>query len=948
MGNNQSTEQIRGANNARPRTHQIGPPHLVSLRRVDLSAQDGASPSPFSSPAPPRATLSAPRPAPSPALPPGSWPALSPGLPPATLSASSPALSPTLPTSTSPALSPARSPRFRSTGRAQEEIATTSPATHVPQRPLSIIPEAGCTESTYSDATPRTKPSAMFTNNSSASARLGIADFNSFLVLATNTDIETAISLLREIKKHASPEDLVALHQALEPEKCAEPIDLSKLTSSSSHPSVQGCICGLSKGLGPQLTSKRVSSTPRLGSLICDEKTWAGREFLRTLTSLQDRPTSPHPECLRIVPPTPNSSVPDAIESRHDEGKSERGDLLHLSRETARKPSAATSKSKGSPTTPPHPQRTDSLSPPPTGESGYSSGSSGKSSNSWHQYKAASGWGLASRCESPLVIDSTDQKCSRRYVAFNAFSDNLTGSNCACDRGSTTAVKLQSISSHSSSIVQKRLQKRKPAPIFQDTKLREPDTRRSTFSRRWVWDPSSPNNATRDDRELGTLAQEAADRVKNKTPHPARQVTRQIAELEADKPSLPSQGRSLSLSHYRSNEYKTDIIQLSELEASHPWPTVASHSRTRSSSVPCRKSQLFELEADRPSTPVRKHKRRSCLVCQRSSSMSDITALDAHLLAELEMHRPLTAPLSMQGRERDPSSCPKRTSKERSIAHHASIADLGATANSLGSVLYDMGVIGVIPDPDNNGFGSKQDVQQRHHCQQQGKSQDNPEVPVKEKSRAAQSLHDAPSASMIDKSKYCSETKALTKSHLPSSVEQVAEPIIDINKASLPQTAYRSASTVHSDKTISSAINEVLLAPITYIPEPEAQQHADTISSTNRNKPSTSQCASMAQALAVNSVSTPPSPQHNGTTSPTTRTAPGSPQYAWLSQPPVGTSLPTTPSDSSRKQSQWRKQSQISHLVARFELADTNTNTKGSRELHRNASMPTMRHRRFD
>lgn len=935
MGNNQSTEQIRGTSKSRPNTpwaHQVGLPPSVAMRRIDLSAQDGASPSPFSSPALPRATLSTLPTSPS-ALPPGSWP--SPALPPAKLSslsspalptstspapALSPGLSPGLPASTSPALSPSTSPRFYSTARAEQDVTTTL-ATHVPKRPLSIISE---TEPVHSEATPRVSSSATSTTSSSASARLGVADFSSFLISASNMDVETAISLLQEIKKHASPEDLVALHQALEPERHSGNLDTSKSTSSSSNSS-GGCICGLDKAPVPQPITMRSSSAPRLGSMICDEKTWAGREFLRTLTSLQDRPTRPHPECLRIVPPSPELSPPDAIDSQHEDGQGERGDSIQPHEKKARMPSVTAPMSKESPTTPQHPQRTDSLSPPTptTGDSGYSSASSGKSRN-WHQYKAASGWGLAPRCQSPLKADSIDQKSLQRYVAFNASFDSLTGSNYAGNGGSVTAVKLQSISSHSSPIVQKRLQKRRPPPITQSTKHNDPDTQRNNLSRRF-WNPSAcstPSPPTEDYRELVTLAHAAADRVNNKTPNPFRQVARQIAELEADRPALPLSSRRRSICSIRNSSTEIDISHVAELEAGRPTPAL--YRLTRSCSLPRRRSQLIELEADRPPTPpVRTHKRRSSLLCRRSiSSQLEITPPDARLFAELETCRPqwpLTAPIAMQTRGREPSPGPERTKKERSIAHHASIADLGATASSLGSILYDMAV--------TNEACSKSDVQQQQqHCQHRCKSLGDLKVVARETSR--RQIHDdAPSVPTIDTSKYCCEKKALARDHSPPAV--------------LEPTAVSTTTDT----------NKVLLEHITDILESKVQRHNDTNSSTARTQTGTPQCASLPQPPV--GTSTPASPSHpkrkqsqtmlsQPPIGPSLPTTPITPQWVVLSQQPVGSSTPTTSGHTARKRSQ------ISHLVARFELADTATETKGSRELHRNASMPIMRHRRGD
>jgi hypothetical protein len=686
--------------------------------------------------------------------------------------------------------------------------------------------------------------------------------------------------LLQEIKKHASPDDLVALHQALEPEKRSMGIDTSKVTSSSSHSSVQGCICGLDKGPGPQPTTRRSSSAPRLGSMICDENTWAGREFLRTLTSLQDGPTRHHPECLRIVPPSPESSAPDAIESQHEDGQGDRGDPIQSPGKTARMSKVTTSISKESPTTPQHPQRTDSLSPPTTGDSGYSSGSSGKSRN-WHQYKAAAGWGLSPRCESSLKVDSTDQQHSQRYVAFNASFDSLTGSNYAGNGGSLTAVKLQSISSHSSSsIVQKRLQKRRRPPIASNLlptiSSRPQRTRpRNNFSRRF-WNSSecsSPSPPAEDNRELETVAHAAADRTNNQNSHPAHQVTRQIAELEADRPAPPLSSRRQSLYSFfnSSTEDEADGPQPAELEAAQP--TLAKYRQSRSCSLPRRRSQLVELEADRPPTPpVRTHKRRSSLLCRRSTAPPlQITPPDARLFAELETHRPqwpLTAPIAMQDRGREPSPRPNKTTRERSIAHHASIADLGATASSLGSILYDMAMA--------NEACSKQDAPHLQHFQHRCKSLSDLETVAKE-TRRRQIHDDAPPVPVIDTSKYRCETKAMTTARSRPSLEHTAVPAIDTNK--------------------------VLLKHIAHTPESNVN---DTTSSITRNKTS-------------------------------------APQDVSLPQPPIGPLSPTMPSTPSHTA---RKPSQISHLVARFELADTAASTKGSREMHRHASMPTMRHRR--
>jgi hypothetical protein len=847
------------------------------------------------------------------------------------------------------------------------------PATHVPKRPLSVISESGCSESDYSEASPRIKSSALSTTNSSPSARLGMADFSSFLVSASEMDVETAIKLLREIKKHASPADLAALHQALEPERRSAVVDASKLTRSSNCSTVQGCICGLSQTPGSQPVTTRLSSPPRLGSLMCDEKTWAGREFLRTLTALQERSTSPHPECLRIVPPTPDS-VPDSIESRLEDVQSERSDSTRPSGKTSRKPSSATSASKHSPTTPQHPKRSDSLSPPPTGDSGYSSGSSGRSS-SWNQYKAASGWGLATRCESPLKMETPEQKSLRRYVAFNASFDSLTGSNYAGNRGSVTAVKLQSISSHQAPIVQKRLQKRRPHTITQGTKQDDAETPRTNFARRF-FNPSTsstPILPTEDFRELVMLAQAAAEanksrvknkspqpysmnvtrvnnktphpssqvvsRVNNKTPHPsrqvvsrinnktphhsrqdARQIVRQIAELEADRPSRP---RSLSLFDDRSTGYKEDITQLHELEADQPSIIFT---RARSCSLPRRRSQLVELEADRPPTPPpRSEKRRSSLFSRRSASYQlEITPPDARLFAELEAHRcPLTAPIEMQSRNRNRSSSPgfTRTNKERSVAHHVSIADLGATANSLGSILYDMTVTGVIPDNNllKQGASSKQDVpstqdssstqdapsteetspaqtletlQPRRYSQHGGlrcKSLDD----LKASATRPQLAAEPPSLPLIDTAKYSSDTKSLA--HRAFALERIAGvPTTNTNKGLLEQITDNPWSV--STETSSAITTQVASSPL-----------AEPANAVGRSLPTT----------------------------PSRR-------------PREHTPMPVTPTTPSRQVSRKHIDTQILLLVERFELADTQMPAavvvpEGG--LHRNASMPTMRQR---
>jgi hypothetical protein len=621
---------------------------------------------------------------------------------------------------------------------------------------------------------PRLNSSPASTTNSPASARLGIADISSLLGSTSDMDVGTAIMLLREFKKHASPEDLVALHQALEPEKLSEDLDTSKLTSSSSYSSVHGYVYGLDEAPGLRPKAMRRSSSPMLGSLIGDERSWAGREFRRTLTFLQDQPTSPHPECLRIARPRAESFSPDANESWYEDEQRRRGDSIQPSREIARMPYVTTSTSEQLPTTPQHLQRTEVLSPPPTGDSGYSSGSSSKSSN-WNQYRVSSGWGLVPRCNSPLNMDSTDQTCLPKYVALNSSFDSLTSSKYDGNRGSATAVKLQIISPKQAPIVQKRLQKKRPPPIMQGTKQCDPNTPRTNFSRRFSSPSgcSTPKLPTIDHRELGPVTQIAAD------PNKSRPQARQVAGIEADRPvpRMQSRKQSLSLSRDRSTEDKAEITQLFELEADRPnW---ANYSRTRSRSLLCRNSsaekedtthsdarQPVELEADRPSSPpVRTQRRRSYLSSRRSTSYKvDITQPDARHFAELEADRPPTPP--MQSRKREPSPRPNASTKERSSTL-VSIADLGATASSLGSVLYDMAITGIIPD---NNISPNQHVQQHYHCQQRCKSLGDLKWVGREASRLQ--MRDAPPVPVIDTSKYSFEQIAMDTDKPENNVQQ--------------------------------------------------------------------------------------------------------------------------------------------------------------------------------
>jgi hypothetical protein len=751
--------------------------------------------------------------------------------------------------------------------------------------------------------------------------------------------------LLQEIKKHASPEDLVALHKALEPEKLPGDHDSCKLSSSSNCPGLKGCVCELNKASEFQPTTSRLSSTPRLSSLMADEKSWAGREFLRTLSYIQDNPSPAHPECLRIANPRPESSrsAPDSIglwqECERRAAKS--------SGKTASMPT-----SKKSPTTPQHPKRADSLSPPPTGDSGYSSGSSGRSS-SWHQYKAVTGGDIAPRCESPLKMDSADQKCLRRYVALKSSFDSLTGSNYDGNKADEAAVKLQSISSNQSSIVQKRLQKKRPAPILEGTKQYDPYTpSRPNFSRRF----SNPSGSctsilpTEDCRELVSLAQAAAERinkktphpapaervnnktphpasaerVNNKTPHPARKPARQLAELEADRPTRPLHGRrrSLSFLFHKSIEDKVDITHLVELEADRPH--LAIYSRTRGRSVLRRRSttydahQLAELEADRPTSPVaRPLKRRSAsLFTRRSGSYKvEIPRPDSRHFSELEAPREPTPPArSRESTPSPPISNKTSLDRERHVSHHVSIADLGATANSLGSILYDGIVTGMIPDsnvpakqdvelllpkqyvppskpdvqqqssPRQDAAPAKQDVQHTHPSQQRCKSLGDLKFIATEVRRTQTA--DVPSVPVLDTAKYSFETKAL----VAAQPARVPTPKISLDLVDAPTVSFES--------------------------KPDTTVH-DT----------SSFIASLAQQWVTLNAARPMA------------SMPNTPCY-----PPAMPKSPTTPT---RHSSRKHLDSQISHLVARFELADTSASVVcgNGRELHRNASMPTMRRR---
>jgi hypothetical protein len=757
--------------------------------------------------------------------------------------------------------------------------------------------------------------------------------------------------LLQEIKKHASPEDLVALHKALEPEKSSGDHDTCKSSSSSSCPGVKGCVCELNTASEFQPTASRLSSTPRLSLLMADEKSWAGREFLRTLSYIQENPSPTHPECLRIANPRPESSrsAPGSV-----------GSWQECERRAAKSSGKTASMpvSKRSPTTPQHPKRADSLSPPPTGDSGYSSGSSGRSS-SWHQYKAATGGEIAPRCESPLKMDSADQKSLRRYVALKSSFDSLTGNNYDGNKSDETAVKLQSISSDRSSIVQKRLQKKRPAPIMQGAKKYDPYTpSRPNFSRRFS-NPSGSSTPTlpaEDCQELVSLAQAAAERinkktphpaatervnnktphpfsverVNNKTPHPARKPARQLAELEADRPTRPVHGRrrSLSFLFHKSIDEKIDITHLVELEADRPHLAIYSKTRGRSMlrrrSTTCDAHQLAELEADRPASPAaRPLKRRSAsLFTRRSGSYKvEIPRPDSRHFSELDATRTPTPP--MQSRTPSPPVS-KKTSldRERHASHHVSIADLGATANSLGSILYDGIVTGMIPDtnvppkqevelllPRQYVPPSKRDVQQspKQDVQQTSLKQD--AAPLKQDAlhhqqrckslgdlkSIASSVHtqtsDVPAVPVLDTAKYSFETKALVAATQPPT--RVPTPKISLDLVDAPRISFET--------------------------KPDTTVHDTSIF-----------IASLAQQWVTLNAARPMA------------SMPNTPCY-----PPPMPKSPTTPTRHAKKQSQ------ISHLVARFELADTSASAaivassmpRGNRELHRNASMPTMRRR---
>jgi hypothetical protein len=729
--------------------------------------------------------------------------------------------------------------------------------------------------------------------------------------------------LLQEIKKHASPEDLVALHKALEPEKPSGDHDSCKSSSSSSCPGVKGCVCELNKASEFQPTRSRLSSAPRVSSLMADEKSWAGREFLRTLSYIQDNPSPAYPECLRIANPRPElfRPAPDSI-----------GSWQECERRAAKSSGKTASMpvSKKSPTTPQHPKRADSLSPPPTGDSGYSSGSSSRSS-SWHQYKAVTGGEIAPRCESPLKMDSAEQKCLRRYLALKSSFDSMAGNNYDGNKADEIAVKLQSISPNQSSIVQKRLQKKRPAPILQGTEKYDPYTpSRPKFSRRFP-NPSgssTPIPPTQDCRELVSLAQAAAERinnktphtasaerVNNKTPHPARKPARQLAELEADRPTQPLHGRrrSLSFLFHKSIDDKVEIPYLVELEADRPH--LAIHSRTRGCSVLRRRSttydahQLAELEADRPASPVaRPLKRRSAsLFTRRSGSYKvEIPRPDSRHFSELEAPRAPTPPT--QSRTPSPPIS-KKTSldRERHFSHHVSIADLGATANSLGSILYDGIVTGMIPDsnvPAKQDFElllpkqyvppSKQDVQQSPrqdaspakqdalHHQQRCRSLGDLKSIASEVRRTQ--MADAPSVPLLDTAKYSFETKAFVAAAQPPTRMPTPKISLDLVNAPRVSLEHKSDTTMHDTSSF---------------------------------------IASLAQQWVTMNAARP------------IASMPNTPCY-----PPAMPKSPTTPTRHAKKQSQ------ISHLVARFELADTSASAasgKRNRELHRNASMPTMR-----
>lgn len=93
---------------------------------------------------------------------------------------------------------------------------TSEPAPQLRGRPSSIISRSN--SKTNSRANSRTNSLSCFGNKHGSATKLtGFADSKLSLTSNTQVDLEAAIKLLQEVRKNASPEDLAALHEALEP-----------------------------------------------------------------------------------------------------------------------------------------------------------------------------------------------------------------------------------------------------------------------------------------------------------------------------------------------------------------------------------------------------------------------------------------------------------------------------------------------------------------------------------------------------------------------------------------------------------------------------------------------------------------------------------------------------------------------------------------------------------
>ncbi|KAL6706857.1 hypothetical protein ACN47E_005000 [Coniothyrium glycines] len=118
---------------------------------------------------------------------------------------------------------------FGSIVRPGEDELIVKPIAQIRGRTLSITSRSG------SRANSRSNSISCFGSKHGSMTKLsGFADSKVSLVSHGQMDIETAIKLLQEVKKNASPEDLAALHEALEPTDASLPLMEQGLSRNTS------------------------------------------------------------------------------------------------------------------------------------------------------------------------------------------------------------------------------------------------------------------------------------------------------------------------------------------------------------------------------------------------------------------------------------------------------------------------------------------------------------------------------------------------------------------------------------------------------------------------------------------------------------------------------------------------------------------------------------------